>query len=130
MFILNIFSVIKYETLFLLTTFIVFWYTFFASFFCALPFNMTEYDGHLQNSTFSQEIVVGEITDWRHAKEQGLQVATDYFGSTPNGWPFNVFFDEENDVWLIRGTRPPFILSAQLHVFIRGSDGRVIHVGR
>jgi len=116
-----------------------FYYLFFASFFVTSPFNVTEYERQIE--LFSSELVLGETPTRSDAQKRAVEVWREHFGSQIYfEWPYVVSFDEESDVWLVRGTMavpplPRFLVSKFFvgnvpNILIQKSDGRVLAVWR
>ena len=75
-------------------------------------FNIEEY--HWEIETFQSDKNVGKVNDSNTAIAQAKELWIEKYG-TINGIPYdptrgrkvNVFFDDSNDCWLIKGTLPP-----------------------
>ena len=114
----------------ILVIFLTFIYSFFASFFCALPFDLVNYEQFVEDEQYTSELVLGEIPTWKKAKEQALIVLEDYYGDWIHSRRHVVYFDRQNDAWLVKGILAPFLVGSEPSIIIQKSDGKVLAVWR
>ena len=113
-------------------------YLFFASFFCTLPFEISDYENKIE--LHASELVLGETQTKRDARDKAVAVWIELYGDIIRmEWPYSVYLDEENDAWLVKGTLAtpfPRILSywfatgTEPYIIIQRSDGKVLAVWR
>ena len=89
-------------------------------------FSLVDYQHFL--SEFPCDEVVGPVEDARTARQKAFALWSEIYGKEEieEEKPFTVCYDEENDAWLVNGSKPIFALGGSAHVIIRASDGQVL----
>lgn len=82
---------------------------------------------------FPSDKVLGEILTAKDAKEKALDEWLEKFGEkVKNDKPYKVFYDEKNEIWLVKGSLPRSIFSSVKgsvpNILIRKSDGKVLAI--
>ena len=78
---------------------------------------------------FPSDKYLGEILNAEQAKEKAIKEWLDLFGNKINNEkPYQVFFDEENDVWLVKGTLPKGRKGGVAYILIKKSDGKILAI--
>ncbi len=76
---------------------------------------------------FSSYIELGEIQNSEEAKNAAEKIWVETFGeSVKNKKPYRVSFDEENQIWLVRGSY--LLVPGGPHILIQKEDGKVLAV--
>ena len=106
---------------------------------CFENFNFADYSWFLENHP--SDIVLGSIESEETAMAGAEEVWNELFGHTPTMalrrdvlreynrlgiMPYNILYDEANDVWFVAGALPEGVLGTAPFIFIRGSDGQVL----
>ena len=94
------------------------------------PFNLKDQTYYLQAiQDFPSDKYLGEISNAEQAKEKAINEWLDLFGDKINNEkPYQVFFDEENDVWLVKGSLPKWRKGGVAYILIRKSDGKILAI--
>lgn len=97
--------------------------------------NIGERSVETLKSTFSElsklKEYVGPIPDAAVAREKAEEVWIDAFGwknIIKDERPYQVYYDSENAVWLVRGTLPEGYLGGNAHILFKKDDGKIIAV--
>jgi hypothetical protein len=98
-------------------------------------FHLSEYQRDIDS--FPMERNVGNVEDYLTAAERAKEIWIEIFGTESNGEPRDptrgrpvlVYYDADNECWLVRGTLPPNpnLLGGAPYTIIR-SDGEVLAV--
>jgi hypothetical protein len=95
-------------------------------------FSLDECNYYIEN--FSSDRVVGTTDNVQQAKEKAESVWIEIYGEekTKQEKPYEVFYDEYEEVWLVMGSLPskPFHVSlgGTVCILIKKSDGKVLAV--
>ena len=78
---------------------------------------------------FPSDRVLGEIPTAKIARESAVSIWLESFGSKINNEkPYKVFFDDDENVWLVTGTLPRGWIGGVAYILIQKSDGKVLAV--
>ncbi|MDR0286375.1 MAG: YbbC/YhhH family protein [Clostridiales bacterium] len=79
---------------------------------------------------FSSDRVVGTTENVQQAKEKAESVWIEIYGKEKKrNKPYEVFYDEYEEVWLVMGTLPPkYSAGGVPYILIKKSDGKVLAV--
>ena len=78
---------------------------------------------------FSSDKYLGEILNAEQAKEKAIKEWLDLFGDKIyNEKPYQVFFDEENNIWLVKGTLPKGNKGGVAYILMRKDDGKILAI--
>ena len=90
-------------------------------------FKLTDYSDFIER--FPSEKILGSIDSAQTVKEKAETIWLDIYGnSVKDKKPYNVFFDEQNQVWLVQGTLQKNCDGGVPHILIQKSDGKVLAV--
>ena len=93
---------------------------------CTWTFSLADYSEMMDK--FPSDLELGAIDTSADALAAAEQVWTSIYGqSINNKIPYRVSFDEEEQVWLVRGSYF-FVFPGGPHILIRQEDGRVLAV--
>jgi len=111
-------------------------FLFFLSLIFLLPFQLADYESIM--GEYPSDIILGETNTKCAAKEKAETVWKELYGERIlQQKPYRVYFDEENDAWLVTGTlNAPFpriltywfMAGGVANIIIRKSDGKVLAV--
>lgn len=97
-------------------------------------FNLNDEPYYLQAiKDFPSDKFLGKILTAYDAKEKAEMVWLEKFGDKIyNKKPFKVYFDETNDIWLVRGSLPRSLFNSVKgsvpSILIKKSDGKVLAI--
>ena len=78
---------------------------------------------------FPSDKYLGEILNAEQAKEKAISEWLNLFGDKINNEkPYQVFFDEENDVWLVKGSLPKGRKGGVAYILMKKSDGKILAI--
>ncbi|MBS5843989.1 MAG: hypothetical protein KIC77_11005 [Clostridiales bacterium] len=94
-------------------------------------FNFVEYSNYIID--FPSNIVLGPVNNAESAKDKAQSVWLQLYGeSIKDEKPYQVFFDESNEMWLVTGSMPKCLFDTTkggvANIIIRKSDGKVLAV--
>lgn len=90
-------------------------------------FKLSDYQSFLDK--FSSDKVVGNIDNTEIAKAQAEKVWIEIYGNNiKEKRPYEVLFDNENQVWLVQGRLPKNRDGGVPYILIQKSDGKVLAV--
>ena len=94
-------------------------------------FNFVEYSNYIID--FPSNIVLGPVNNAESAKDKAQSVWLQLYGeSIKDEKPYQVFFDESNEMWLVTGSMPKCLFDTTkggvANITIRKSDGKVLAV--
>lgn len=94
-------------------------------------FKLTDYNCFIEE--FPSEKVLGSVDSAQLAKEKAEVIWIETYGeSIKEKKPYEVSFDEENDVWLITGSMPKNLFGnikgGVPYILIQKADGKVLAV--
>ena len=94
-------------------------------------FNFDEYSNYIID--FPSNIVLGPVNNAESAKDKAQSVWLQLYGeSIKDEKPYQVFFDESNEMWLVTGSMPKCLFDTTkggvANIIIRKSDGKVLAV--
>ena len=90
-------------------------------------FKLADYGYFIGN--FSSEKVLGPVDSAQIAKENAEIIWTEIYGESIKGKkPYEVSFDDENQVWLVYGTLPKNWDGGIPQILIQKADGKVLAV--
>lgn len=100
------------------------------------PFNLNEEKYYLRaiqdfppEKILGSERFLGEVLTAEDAKNKALDVWLEVYGEdVKDEKPFKVFYDEQNEIWLVIGSLPPNYVGGVAHIIMRKSDGKVLTV--
>jgi Na+-translocating ferredoxin:NAD+ oxidoreductase RnfG subunit len=89
-------------------------------------FSLSDYQEQLSESP--SDLVLGETLDSKSAKKKAEEVWVKTYGKSvkKESSPYEVYFDDTNNVWLVTGTLPKGWLGGVPYILIRKSDGKVL----
>ncbi|MBQ8396299.1 MAG: hypothetical protein IJX54_04845 [Oscillospiraceae bacterium] len=89
------------------------------------PFNLSDFEDEIEEYAYSENL--GEIPDAETAKEKAEELWISLYGEwrdIEGEKPFKVFFDEENEVWYVKGAlKQPLI---PIFGTVKGGTGGLI----
>jgi len=89
-------------------------------------FEFSDYQYHIEN--FSSDEDVGPIIDAEEAVAKAEEVWKKVYGeSVEEEKPYQVFYDEKNEIWLVHGTLEPNMKGGVAYILIE-STGKVLAV--
>jgi hypothetical protein len=92
-------------------------------------FSLDDYDYYINLNRYSSDRILGPVDDAEIAKEKAEDVWIELFGDSVTGKrPYQVMFDETNEVWLVQGTLPKKMLGGIPYIIIQKTDGKVLAV--
>lgn len=93
-------------------------------------FNLNDEPYYLQAiQDFSSDKYLGEILTAEEAKEKAVNEWLNLFGDKVNNEkPYQVFFDEQNNVWLVKGSLPKGKKGGVAYILIQKSDGKILAI--
>lgn len=90
-------------------------------------FKLKDYSYYIEN--FPSDKVLGSINSAQTAKENAEVIWVEIYGeSTKEKKPYEVSFDDENQVWFVQGTLPKNWDGGVPHILIQKADGTVLAV--
>lgn len=92
-----------------------------------LPVTIADYSEFIED--FPSERVLGPVASVAEARTQALNVWEEIYGNS-NQWKrhIEVFFDDENQVWLVRGKFIGYGVGGVPYIIIQKEDGKVLAV--
>ena len=91
------------------------------------PFSLSDYSETIND--FASDKVLGAVNTSDSAKEKAETVWIEIYGdSVKEDKPYKVYFDEQNQVWLVKGTLPEMYFGGVPYILIQKSDGKVLAV--
>lgn len=97
-------------------------------------FDLDDYTYYLECFFPDEDLILGPIGNAEIAKKKAEKVWVEIYGEkVKNEEPYNVAFDEENQVWLVFGSLPKrdgngYATGGTAHILIQKSDGKVLAV--
>ena len=94
------------------------------------PFSLNDHPYYLQAiQDFPSDKYLGEILTAEQAKEKAINEWLDLFGNKIyKEKPYQVFFDEENEVWLVKGTLEKGKVGGVAYILIQKYDGKILAI--
>ena len=93
--------------------------------------SLSEYEYYVDNFSFkpNHSFEITPITSREDAIEKAISIWEKEYGKNclVEGQPIDVFYDNSNDCWLLKGALPRNTLGGTPHIII-GSNGRIIAV--
>ena len=90
-------------------------------------FTVDEYRRYIED--FSSDENVGPIVDAEDAAQKAEEVWIRIYGEDiKDERPYIVSYDEENGVWMVKGSLPPFALGGVANILIENDTGKVLAV--
>ena len=90
-------------------------------------FDVHEYQYYINN--FSVEDNVGLITDAKDLLRKAESIWVEKYGERVKGQkPYQVLYDEKNDIWLVRGTLHADRMGGVANILVDNSTGKVLAV--
>ncbi|MDR0286373.1 MAG: YbbC/YhhH family protein [Clostridiales bacterium] len=91
-------------------------------------FSLDDYKDDIEN--FLSDRVVGTTENVQQAKEKAESVWIEIYGKDEKKWhkPYEVFYDEYEEVWLVMGSLPSNTDGGVPYILIKKSDGKVLAV--
>ena len=90
-------------------------------------FNLNDYQYYIDN--FPSEENVGNITDEKDAIKKAEKIWIKLYGeSIKKEKPYQLFYDEKNDVWLVQGTLQSNMKGGVANILIQNETGKVLAV--
>ena len=90
-------------------------------------FEFGDYYHYVEN--FPSEENVGQIIDGQDAIKKAEIIWIKLYGQEiKKEKPFKVFYDAQNEIWLVRGTLPPNAIGGVANVLIENDTGKVLAV--
>lgn len=93
-------------------------------------FSLNDHPYYLQAiQDFPSNKYLGEILNAEQAKEKAINEWLDLFGDKINNEkPYQVFFDKENEVWLVKGSLPKGSKGGVAYILMKKSDGKILAI--
>ena len=94
------------------------------------PFNLYHEPYYLRAmQDFPSDKYLGEVLTAKDAQEKALKEWLDLFGDKIyKEKPYQVFFDEQNGVWLVKGSLPRGYIGGVAYIIMRKSDGKILAI--
>ena len=91
-------------------------------------FSLSEYNKYIEK--FPYDEILGGIDTQEIAKEKAETVWVEIYGNQikKEKKPYIVFFDSNNEVWLVTGSLPTDMDGGVPYILIQKSDGKVLAV--
>lgn len=90
-------------------------------------FELSDYQYYIDN--FPSERILGKINNSKDAAKKAENVWIELYGEDiKNEKPYQIFYNSQNDVWLIQGSLPPNTLGGVANILIEGSTGKTLAV--
>ncbi len=90
-------------------------------------FEVSEYQYYMEN--FSSEETLGVISDEKDLLKKVEVIWIDKYGEhIKNEKPYQLFYDEKNDVWLVQGTMPYNVMGGVANILVENDTGKVLAV--
>lgn len=90
-------------------------------------FRLEDYSQYIQD--FPNNTVLGEISTVQEVRKSAEDIWIEIYGDrVTKNKPYNVFYDEENEVWLVTGTSPKSTFGGVPYILIEKADGKVLAV--
>ena len=90
-------------------------------------FDVNDYQYYIDN--FSSEDNVGSISDAADAAKKAEKIWVETYGKqVKKEKPYQVFYDENNDIWLIQGTLRANSVGGVANFLAEGKTGKVLAV--
>ena len=90
-------------------------------------FDLNDYQYYIDN--FPSEENVGNITDEKDAIKKAEKIWIKLYGeSIKKEKPYQLFYDEKNDVWLVQGTLQSNMKGGVANILIQNETGKVLAV--
>ncbi len=103
-----------------------------------LNFGLSNYDQFeefsvLEYQTFIKEFpsdkIIGEIPDAKTVKTRAEKIWNEIYGEdVKNSRPYKVYFDPRNEIWLVTGTLPKYMVGGVPYILIQKDDGKVLAI--
>ena len=91
-----------------------------------LDFNLSDYQLEIESFPYGEN--VGIVKDSNDAKNKAEEIWIKLYGeSVKKEKPYQVFYDKQNDVWLIKGIQKAKVKGGVAHILIE-TDGKVLAV--
>lgn len=93
-------------------------------------FNLNDEPYYLQAiQDFPSDKLLGEITTAKNAKEKASSEWIKLFGEkVKNEKPYKVLYDEQNEIWLVKGSLPKGWKGGVSYILIQKSDGKILAI--
>jgi hypothetical protein len=93
-------------------------------------FNLNDEPYYLQAiQDFPSNKFLGEILTAEEAKQKAVEEWVSLFGDKiKDEKPYQVFFDEKNDIWLVKGFLPKGWKGGVAYILIQKSDGKILAI--
>lgn len=103
------------------------YFVFFNKTDTAGTFDLAQYSTYIEN--FPSDQVLGTVDSPKAAKEKAEAVWLEIYGETvKEEKPYQVLFDEANQVWLVHGTIPKGMDGGEAFILMQKADGKVLAV--
>ena len=90
-------------------------------------FDFNDYQYYIDN--FSSEENVGNIIDAKDAIKKAEKIWIKLYGeSVKKEKPYQVFYDENNDIWLVQGTLRSNMMGGVANILIQNETGKILAV--
>ena len=88
-------------------------------------FNLSEYQYFIDN--FSSEDCLGSIFDSKELLKKVESIWIKKFGERVKAEkPYQIFYDEQNGVWLVQGTLPADMMGGVANIIVENNTGKVL----
>ena len=88
-------------------------------------FNLSEYLYFIDN--FSSEDCLGSIFDSKELLKKVESIWIKKFGERVKAEkPYQIFYDEQNGVWLVQGTLPADMMGGVANIIVENNTGKVL----